>query len=402
VIIAQYGEEDKLLNVRIYWDNASLLKQLGVFELAFHNMIKATGQLASFSAAMESLNIADGHQIAMRLINPTPMNASTLYPLDLFRESLQQSKPSHSFATNYAPRKTCNAFISFLVGGLDNLKELGRELPGLNQAKIEQHLKAPPALKSSIFDQDIEETRSMRRSEPAPFASDEDAQKQRHPASSFVTKSIFGMEGDERPIHRPGISLDPTRNSSTVFKEPTSPFQPSMPLTDRSRFDSHIFQDSPMKVDRDGSTGQRANLQASHFFGDSEFEETRRVNTQQKVALPFGTDSDEQQHSQGRQSSQAQMTSMAGHFHGCSFKQSESVPSQSLCKGASDGRSNRSSFQLGDNSDEARVDLPRFNERAAFSNKSQLQMGDNVPPELAKISSRVLQPPGGRSTIFSD
>jgi hypothetical protein len=67
--------------------------------------------------------------------------------------------------------------------------------------------------------------------------------------------------------------------------------------------------------------------------------------------------------------------------------------------GAKAAAANRSTIVFGEEAAKAEP-IERLSRRAAPHNQSQLQLGDNPPLLPVHTSTRVLQPPGGKSSIF--
>lgn len=91
----------------MHWDQATLLRQLGIFHLAFHNLIKATGKLASFENELEQMPIADGVRVAQRLLHPTSHNSNLLVSLETLEEDATAAKTGRGHQpVRLSPSKT--------------------------------------------------------------------------------------------------------------------------------------------------------------------------------------------------------------------------------------------------------------------------------------------------------
>lgn len=95
VVVAQYADDGLLAQVRVYWDQATILRQLGVFHLALHNLIHAVGKVTTFDNELDQVPIVDGMRIAQRLLRPNLQNANPLMSL----ETLEAVKLNEKRAT---------------------------------------------------------------------------------------------------------------------------------------------------------------------------------------------------------------------------------------------------------------------------------------------------------------
>lgn len=392
VIVAKYSADAPLLEqVRIYWDQATLLRQLGVFQMAFHNLIKAAGNSITFEHELDSLPIVDGMRVSRRLVHPTEHNCNQLLSLEALEVGSTSTNPQ---ATQ--PIKKLSP-----IGGLDNIAEMVHQLPILSERSVaaSRHV---PQLKSSIFSPTVEEQpqpHSMRHvpaAHTSQFKLGDGSSEPVMPSMPMKKTSIFGNEHDEpAPMPRPSITLDPHRNESSVFQEPSGPFLPQLPLTERSRFESHVFSASPMKVD----TAQRRVTPLQHqsqvFASVGEGGSIDKMESKLKTSTcPFSTDADVTQPA-NEPTSRKPSTRKDGHFHGSGFAfADEEAALPSFSGRRSDPQVNRTSMNY---SPEDTTSIPRaINTR----NQSQLQLGDDATSEPVVLSSRVLQPPGGRTSIF--
>ena len=294
--------------------------------------------------------------------------------------------------------------IICIVGGLDNISELIHELPHLPTPKIvAPNSREQGHMSSSIFSGE-NPTSSVphgMRHVPGPVSGlkfGDGSCEPVQPAAVHIhaRPSIFGDEHEHVRI-KPPMTMDPHRNESHIFEQSNSPFRSDRPIADNSRFTSQIFSDStpaskPML--RECPSQLR-----SHIF---DVEPIAPVVAPSKVpqSCPFRTDDDppipkqvvnpkDRGHGKG----------LAGHLHGSGLVFQDEQVQQSFSGINPDGRTNRSTLSLGDN---LPSDLPRaaVNYRSAMSNHSQINMGDHDELVPLKPSSRVLQPPGGHSTIF--
>lgn len=435
--MATYSKScDLLEEVRIYWDQATLLKQLGVFPLVFHNLIQSSKNVATFENELAMLPILHGMNASRRLVHPTAQNCNQLVSLELL-EAKNSQPASLANPPNYAPSNNCSSGLSllFVVGGLDNITELAHQLPSLsspskassnnsNNNNNNQTNNGRPLthLVSSVFNQNavpdvhrpeirmvFQAASSLRMGDGS---TDPIIPLGRKPLS---TNTVFGFgEGEDEKSslapQRPSIAIDPHRNESKLFKEEASasPFHPSRALLDSSRFESHIFAvDSPISSHRQQQSheGHPCPVQLKSHIFDTEPISPPPPRTQKTVAsaCPFGRDGDEDVVGTQPPNNQRRVNTQQfnSHFHGSSLVFSEeSTPPISFSGLHPDGRTNRSTISLAPEiSDQA---PPRaVDPRAASHNQSQIVFGDNVAKEDPPLpSSRVLQPPGGRSTIF--
>lgn len=332
---------------------------------------------------------------------------------------------------------------------MDNITELAHNLPSVSP-KRQQALRTGTglALENSVFAGELEANNLQPpppHSAPARLCSHADGQHH-HPPHAALTSSLVLSDGSAEPVqpvmrdpsrmvpspfgeqhdvaqHRPSIAIDPKRNISRVFAEPSSPFHPGVPLTDRSRFESKVFSDSPLATPVVKPNSQ---LQSHIFAGEEGAEGEKGVPKHVAKTLanarpfPFGTDDDAKASAPRQPQHQQRVTpanpaqeharkGLEGHFSGSSFSFASGIdePLPSFSGRAGDPRTNRSSIRLGDALPDER-DVPRaaatgaatLNPRMASHNQSQLQLGDNPSLPPLHTSTRVLQPPGGRSSIF--
>lgn len=100
-MVAKYAADADLLEeVRIYWDQATLLKQLGVFQMAFHNCIRMNE--AVFANGLAALPIMDGMRSSRRLAHPTPQNCNQLAALEAL-EKARQDRTNLAAAVKLSP-----------------------------------------------------------------------------------------------------------------------------------------------------------------------------------------------------------------------------------------------------------------------------------------------------------
>lgn len=90
-------------DVRIYWDQATVLRQLGVFHLVFNNLIRAMGKAAAFDNELDQVPIADGLRIAQRLVHPTAQNCNALVPLDALELLCQINNQKNKGSVKLSP-----------------------------------------------------------------------------------------------------------------------------------------------------------------------------------------------------------------------------------------------------------------------------------------------------------
>lgn len=124
IIFAKYSKNSNLLeNVRVWWDQASLLKQLDHFQLSFNNLIHMSSRHeSSFNNALSSLPIPDPSAIAHRIINPSIRNGNSLLDLNLL---LKERK---------------------LNGPLENLGQLRKNLPACHSSNNKFFISDSPTL----------------------------------------------------------------------------------------------------------------------------------------------------------------------------------------------------------------------------------------------------------------
>lgn len=443
----------------MYWDQATLFRQLGVFHLAFHNLIKATGKMATFENELDQMPIVDGVRVAQRLLHPIGQNSNLLVSLEALEEAALKAKSGREQPVKLSPSKRMSpspqcilmsTHLIFVVGGLDNITELAHNLPPVSP-KRQPTLKAGTglSLENSIFAGELEANQLSLPSHSAPARVHSDGNIAHHlPNAALTSHFVFG-DGSAEPVqpvihdlsrialspfgeqhdvaqHRPSITVDPMRNVSRVFNESSSPFHPGLPLTDRSRFESKVFSNSPLATP---ATKPQPQFQ-SHIFTPEEEEQREKREGQSRAtqslanahSSPFGTDEDgallagRQQRSTTLAPSASSLLaqeqprkSLQSHFSvsGPSFAADTDKPLPSFSGRAGNPHTNRSSIRLGDAPD-GDGDIPRatatgaatLNPRMASHNDSQLQLGDNPSLPPLYTSTRVLQPPGGHSSIL--
>lgn len=300
--------------------------------------------------------------------------------------------------------------VFFVVGGLDNIQEMSQQLPSLSPNHGHQPAsKSLPAFKSSIFAEESECTIQANANVTKPAAptsqlklGDGSAEPVRPIGNHLHKQSIFDEQQHDVPTQHLHLAVDPMRNTSKIFQGDGSPFHPSVPLTDRSRFESNVFSDSPLS----SPNFSKANPQLEshidlHGCGDDALLPPK-PSAQPNRKSPFARDDDDTpaiySNTTYKRNSQLASHSVGGGVYACS-------PMKVECKSSSllgaDTRGNRSSLELADQPSLDGQVYPAINPRAASHNQSSLVLGDN-PPSLPppNINTRVLQPPGGKSTIF--
>ena len=94
--------------MRIYWDHASLLRQLNIFHLAFRTIIRSLPNPAIFDNSLDTLPIiVDGVKICRRLCHPTSQNCNQLISLN---KAATQSTNNISAHSKYAPSNPNSLF----------------------------------------------------------------------------------------------------------------------------------------------------------------------------------------------------------------------------------------------------------------------------------------------------
>lgn len=387
--------------------------------------------------------IVDGVRVAQRLLHPTGQNSNLLVSLEALEEAALMAKSRREQPVKLSPSKRILSLspdsfrrkLTFVVGGLDNITELVHNLPSVSP-KRQQALKAGTglSLENSIFAGELEANQPPLPPHSAPARIPAGSDMVAHPPNAALTSHLVLGDGSAEPVrpvlrdpsrialspfgeqhdvaqHRPSIAVDPMRNFSRIFKESSSPFHPGVPLTDRSRFESKVFSDSPLATP---ATKPNAQLQSHIFTPEAEEQRERKEEHNRTIrplanaqSSPFGTD--EAPSTSARPPQEQHRKSLESHFSGSvpSFAAGVDEPLPSFSGRAGDPRSNRSSMKLGDDLAED-GDIPRatatgaaaLNPRMASHNQSQLQLGDNPSLPPLHTSTRVLQPPGGRSSIF--
>lgn len=316
----------------------------------------------------------------------------------------------------------------FVVGGLDNIQELSQQLPTLSSPKREHQAKALPAFTSSVFSNKEEAPQHIKKCDTIPAAlkshlklgdgSDERPVPRQSSQDYSMHKppSIFGEQHDIPTQQLYLAGAERMRNTSKIFQEEHGvanqlgglSFNPSLPLTDRSRFESKVFADSPTRTPNVKSLPQ---LQSQICFGD--VDESRGGDAVSLIppkpiiqsnnhSSPFARDNDKEEREerplQYNRNPQLSSHFVGGGVYACSPMKVESTTI--LAEGV-DARGNRSTLKLTDNpKEDAAASAPLINPRAASHNQSSLTLGDNPSPTPVTVGTRVLQPPGGRSTIF--
>lgn len=101
--MATYSKSCDLLDeVRVYWDQATLLKQLGVFPVVFRNLIQTSKHEATFENELAMLPIMHGMNASRRLVHPTVQNCNQLVSLETLEAKGTRPAPMAG-RPNYAP-----------------------------------------------------------------------------------------------------------------------------------------------------------------------------------------------------------------------------------------------------------------------------------------------------------
>lgn len=242
------------------------------------------------------------------------------------------------------------------------------------------------------------------------------------------TRSIFGEASDETVTFKPSIAMvGPDRNQSCIFStESAAVFQPTVRVTDQSRFASSIFAEGGGDVIRASSELRppSAQLQSQILGGDgvggqqagaddpaAKLAPRRPINgtiAGTKSSCPFSTDDEQPSQSSAQPHGLKGLPPhMMDHFQGTSFalreeEQPTSAHRSTFSGFQCDGRTNRGTFSFAPDAEEETPRSVAINPRAATANQSTLSFGDapEGEPAVFRPSSRVSQPPGGHSTIF--
>lgn len=207
VFAVQYGHDDKLCSVRVYWDQAMVLKQI----LGKKDPADLFAQLP----------ILTSKQACGRLVGPSPQNSNPLL------------NPAESCRP--APKKTV----------LNGMKSLLTDLPDAPITPA-RHRKVPTALESKVFDQEEEPSKpstsagSVHPSQDSHIIFD-DTVPEVKPVGTRLKDNIFDppQSGEPVPITAHSIPVNKDRMESHVFDD-TNPFHPAYPI-DLKRLQSHIF-----------------------------------------------------------------------------------------------------------------------------------------------------------------
>lgn len=340
-------ESQKLLRVRVHWDQAVLLKQIS----------SANEKLLS------EFSLLSAREVSKRLLGP--LTAELMNPLSPLPAPLKKSTSLNS--------------LGALVAELPSASELAvtPKMPSRSRS-------INPALLSS-----------MRLGAEEDDANDNDSKEKPRlltdsPAPAHV-RSVKSRVFDQDPLqYRPIMSAGKDHNASNVFDSTPQPYQPILPV-DKKRFESRVFgNDADDDVDK-GTTivhvGNAQPLQESHLIAPEE---------DLKLGLLEGPNAS------------LARPQMQGHFKGAQL--GETVPSASPCatqqhpSNLIDPNKSQINFSFNEVDENAPPCQNSFHltKGAAFNpNRSQIVFDFDEPQAAAPVkpSSRVVAPPGGHSTI---
>ncbi len=386
VFSVQYSPEGRLRTVRVYWDQATVLKQCG-----------AIGHLAKekhLDEAIQFLPILTSKQL-VRLIAPSESNSNPLNPI--------------SDATRPACKKTV----------LDGMKSLMTDLPDAPITPA-RHRKLP-ALDSKIFTSASEEKSTPLFRKHAAQDSHivfDDTVTPVKPVGVKLVDRIFSSSNDT--TFQPSIAVNPKRLESHVFSEP-EPFKPSIAL-DTNRLKSHVFDEvSVLPVNLNA-----AKHLESHVFNDEPATDTRPcvVLARQKYnEAQFSLSDDRIPNAPNMKpmdpnfSSHLSGTGMdpvetenkfkptigglcdhnEGHFKGASFETDTAANNQpSVATNSTQSFAFKSSINFTDDSSTSTQPVvPR-----SFINQSQVRFDDDAPLPPQRPSLKITNPPRGKSSII--
>lgn len=446
VAIAQYSpHSDKLVSANFYWDASTVMSQLGSFEYAFNTLIRAKGDTA-FNVGIESLSLAEGPRVAAFLAN---QSAESILPKTISSINSNNSKGS----------KPHNSRVLSPISGLDSVAVLAHDLPIIERDVNTKPIRQP--VFSSVFAEQRELINFSKDShEKTTLSGPNSALYQNEPNLSIVNNRDFldektnstitnsrgrshypvpkslifdNDESNEIPL-RPSISIDPSKNKGhgimssefDLIKEETKSFV----LKDTSRFDSHVFSTAEQSdFDPTNSNclySRKPNVQLqSQGFSNIEVvvEESKSADLQSLShrGMKRTPNTPNLIREGGRKGLVSSTLVPVGDNLDNLPNSSFMNPSQSRAINVSHLKSN---ITFGDTSDVVDSTLPinklqksdpRFSQTeepiaprgrvgsyVGKHNVSSLILGDAPPQESApRPSSRVLQQPGGPSTVFS-
>lgn len=389
----QYDKESQtLVSVRVWWDQAFVLKQIGAFSRVI------SGKPAEADEAFSALPILTPRQLVGRLTAPTAANSNPLHPMNE--------------ATRPAAKKTV----------LEGMRALLTDLPDVPITPA-RHRKLP-ALESSIFQATGSAPSAGNKKVHASQASHivfDDSVGPVKPVGLKLVDRIFAEEQVQAPTSNesikinpnrleshvfddsvlfvPSVVLDPKRLQSHVFDE-TAP-TPSAPHVERRGLDSHIFDAADANV---APPAARNSYNASHFTlapADDETVQSQHVDPAgRNCASHFsGAGLTVTPEDEATPRSLVGRERLASHFHGASFEPDANTTRDgtaiSVATKSTQSFVFKSSITFGDDAEEERPAVAKKN-----VNQSQVCFDESAPLPPPKPSLKVSQPPGGRSNII--
>lgn len=209
---------------------------------------------------------------------------------------------------------------------------------------------------------------------------------ERQMPKNFPVKPHSIFEDSQEAVRSTIPLIDPTRYQSSVFQETEKAFQPTVPLTDRSRFDSKIFDPSHTDYSADSLPVAPVRSLPSQLQSQI-FREEDSIPTQRAISppanKPFAADNEADVSFAPNMDARRFATSLASSTFAFT---SDEANDDTFRKGSfsgfqSDGRTNRSTLELGDvPRANSLTSLPtessNTNRRHATQYQSQLPWGD--------------------------
>lgn len=314
IVFAKYSKNSDLLeNVRIWWDQASLLKQLDHFQLSFNNLIHMSARHeSSFNNALSSLPIPDPSSTAHRIIHPSQRNGNSLLDLqNLLKErnldgplenvrQLRKNLPTSSRKDSHD--SSSKIFLSDsptlewrpeppsgptrLAENSSNMNSLLTDNVQLNAVSSNQLKRSPSNERNPLLPENgnlfkNENYKAIRTSSDKLSRTIFDEQgppstpRRNGIDASHFKSSIFVDKSD----YRPTIGLDPSKNitsNESIFSSKesvTSKEDHPKAFDDEGRFKSKAFNGGDSFSDGDGdiiknntSSNNRPDLSSNPFF----------------------------------------------------------------------------------------------------------------------------------------
>lgn len=206
-------------------------------------------------------------------------------------------------------------------------------------------------------------------------------------------KNIF-VDEEEAVQNRPSITVDPKRYQSSIFAEPEIKQPSQQSLSSYSKRNGQTIND-PVNERPSISIDLSHNKQSFNVFSNDVNESDAKPNIvldQKRNQQSFSIFSQEQEPQAFIPSTGLSSRRFESHINGAGL--STTTDDSVMANKKTDPRCNQSNFKIGE-ADEQEI---KYQPKNNF-NSSQIAFGTNDSPLKFIPSSRVLQPPGGKSSI---